>query len=154
MDVIVRKPESRDIYGLVQLNNAFNGKGCTVESMADALDNNTNEIIFCAVADNAVVGFICGIYWKSVCYAGGNQGIITELIVHESHRRNGIASKLTEALEAEFVRVDVRVIVIETPVNNTAGRRFYENAGYIGKTAMKYEKSLHYNENFDTLPPK
>jgi len=142
MDAIIRKPESRDISGLIQLNDAFNGVGCTVESVADALNNSTNEIVFCAVVNNVVVGFICGMYWHSICYSEGHQGIITELIVNENYRRNGIAKKLIKALEAEFTRVNVREIVIETPVSNAEGRGFYENVGYVGETAMKYEKSL------------
>ena len=142
MDAIIRKPESRDISGLIQLNDAFNGVGCTVESVADALNNSTNEIVFCAVVNNVVVGFICGMYWHSICYSEGHQGIITELIVNENYRRNGIAKKLIKALEAEFTRVNVREIVIETPVSNTEGRGFYENVGYVGETTMKYEKSL------------
>jgi ribosomal protein S18 acetylase RimI-like enzyme len=142
VDIIIRKPENQDISGLIQLNDVFNGVGCTVESVKDAIDNSTNEIVFCAVADNAVVGFICGIYWHSICFAEGQQGIITELVVNESYRRNGIAKKLIRALESEFIRVNVREIVIETSVSNEEGRRFYENVGYVGKTAMKYEKSL------------
>jgi len=142
VEIIIRKPENQDISGLIQLNDALNGVGCTVESVKDAIDNSTNEIVFCAVVDNAVVGFICGMYWHSICYAGGHQGIITELIVNENYRRNGIAKKLVTALEMEFVRVDVREIVIETPVSNAEGRGFYKSVGYIGKTAMKYEKSL------------
>ena len=70
------------------------------------------------------------------------QGVITELIVHENYRRNGIAKKLMAALETEFIRAHVREIVIETPVSNAGGRKFYESVGYIGEKAMKYEKSL------------
>ena len=142
MNVIIRKPETQDIFGLIQLNDVLNGVGCTIESVKNALENSTNEIVFCAVVDSVVVGFACGIYWNSICYAGGHQGIITELIVHENYRRNGIAKKLIAALETEFIRVDVREIVIETPVSNAGGRKFYESVGYIGEKAMKYEKSL------------
>jgi len=142
MDVIIRKPGIRDISGLIQLNDVLNGVGCTIESITNALGNSTNEIVLCAVVDDTVVGFICGIYWHSICYAGGHQGIITELIVSENFRRNGIAKKLITALEEEFIRVDVREIVIETPVSNAEGRKFYESVGYLGEMAMKYEKSL------------
>lgn len=140
MDVVIRKPKSHDISGLIQLNDAFNGVGCTVESVADALDNSMNEIVFCAVVNNMVVGFICGMYWHSICYSEGHQGIITELVVDENYRRNGIARKLIKALEDEFICVNVREVIIETSVSNAGGRAFYENAGYVGKTAMKYEK--------------
>jgi ribosomal protein S18 acetylase RimI-like enzyme len=127
---------------MVELNDGFNGVGCTVDSMTDALANSTNEIVYAAVADDIVVGFICGLFWHSVCYADGHQGIVSELIVNENYRRNGIATKLIKALEAEFKRIGVREVIIETPVSNAEGRGFYESCGYVGKTAMKYEKSL------------
>ena len=142
MEIIVRKPEICDISDMIKLNDEFNGVGCTVESMKGSLVNSKNEIVYVAVVDEKVVGFICGLYWQSICYADGFQGIVTELIVSEKYRRNGIATKLIQALELEFIHIDVREIVIETPVTNIAGKSFYENCGYIGKTAMKYEKSF------------
>ena len=74
MEIVIRKPEPHDIPGLIALNDIFNGKGSTYESVKHSLENSANEMV--------------------------------------------------------------------TSVANTAGRRFYESCGYIGKDEMKFEKHL------------
>lgn len=142
MNVVVRKSEIRDIPDMIKLNDEFNGVGCTVESMKDSLTNSKNEIVYIAAVNDIVVGFICGLFWQSICYSDGFQGIVAEVIINEKYQRNGIAIKLIQTLRLEFIRIDTREIVIETPVTNTAGKGFYESCGYHGKTVMKYEKNL------------
>ena len=66
MDIIIKEAQIHDIPALFKLNNELNGVGLsTVESMKESLENNKNEIIFVAVCDNEVVGFICGQLYSS-----------------------------------------------------------------------------------------
>ena len=65
-----------------------------------------------------------------------------ELFVAESHRRMGLAAKLVQALEREFMRLNIREITLVTPLTNTAGRKFYESQGYNDEKEMKYGKEL------------
>ena len=141
MDVIIRKAESRDIPDLIALNDEFNGVGSTIMSMEEALKAD-NEIVIVAVVAGKVVGFICGLYWRSICYADGFQGIITELFVNENYRRNGIAAKIIAGLEDEFVCLNVREITLATPLDNYVGRKFYESCGYNDREEMVYDKTL------------
>ena len=140
MNVIVRKAEIRDVPDLIKLNDVFNGAGSSVETMNESLDNNQNELVYVSVIDDLVVGFICGIYWKSICYADGFQGIITELYVDEQYRRKGIATQLIKALENGFYNLNVIEITLATPLDNVAGRKFYERNGYKDRKEMVYDK--------------
>ena len=142
MDVIIRKAEIRDIPDLIKLNDEFNGPGATLDWMKDSLMNSKNEVVFIAAVNDIVVGFICGIFWQSICYTGGFQGIIMELFVHEKYRRIGFATKLVKALEIEFVNLNVSEITLVTPITNTVGRYFYESCGYSDEKEMKYRKLL------------
>ena len=142
MDVIIKKAEICNIPDMIKLNNELNGHGATFESMEDSLMNSKNEIVFVAAVNNRVVGFICGIFWQSICYAGGFQGMIMELFVDEKYRRNGIAAKLIQALEYEFIRCNVCEITLVTPINNTIGKKFYESQSYNDEKEMKYKKYL------------
>ena len=142
MNSIIRKAEICDIPDLIKLNDEFNGAGATFDSMKDSLLNSKNEVVFVAIVDDVVVGFICGIFWQSICYSEGLQGIIMELFVAESHRKMGLATKLVQSLECEFMRLDIREITLVTPLTNIAGRKFYESQGYIDENEMKYGKEL------------
>lgn len=142
MDVIIRRSEIRDISDLIKLNDEFNGHGATFDSMKESLEKSKNEVVYIAAVNDTVIGFICGIFWQSICYSEGLQGIITELFVSEQNRRNGIATKLIQALELEFVHLDVREITLVTPITNTVGRKFYESCGYSDEKEMKYQKTL------------
>ncbi len=141
MDVTIRKAETRDIPGLIILNDEFNGCGATFDSMKASFESN-NEIVYVAAVNGTVVGFICGLFWQSICYAEGFQGIITELFVNEDYRRNSIATKLIQALELEFVNHNVQEITLATPVTNSVGRCFYESCGYSDRKEMVYDKIL------------
>ena len=142
MDIIVRKAEIRDIPDLILLNDELNGQGTTFDSMKDSLMNSKNEIVFIAATNDKVIGFICGIFWQSICYSGGFQGIIMELLVSEKYRRKGIATKLIKEIEHEFIRINVCEITLVTPITNTVGRKFYESQGYNDEREMKYRKYL------------
>lgn len=142
MDVVVRKAKIFDIPDLILLNDALNGYGATYDSMKESLINSKNEIVFSAIVNYRVVGFICGIFWQSICYSDGFQGIIMELFVDENYRRKGIAKQLIQALEFEFINLGVREITLVTPITNIAGRGFYESCGYNDEKEMKYGKIL------------
>ncbi|MCL1858993.1 MAG: GNAT family N-acetyltransferase [Oscillospiraceae bacterium] len=142
MEMIIRKADICDIPDLIKLNDEFNGPGVTLDWMKDSLMNSKNEVVFIAAVNDMVVGFICGIFWQSICYAEGFQGIIMELFVNEKYRRKGLATKLVQALEKEFVNLNVSEVTLVTPITNTIGRYFYENCGYSDEKEMKYRKLL------------
>ena len=142
MDIRIKKAEISDIPDIIRLNAEFNGRGATRASMEEALKNNAREIVLIAVRNDTAAGFICGQIWQSVCYAE-LQGIIMELFVSEKYRGNGIATKLIQAMEAEFSSFGVNVITLATAINNTIARKFYESRGYRNEEEIIYGKNYH-----------
>ena len=134
MEVIIREAQNHDIPDLLKLNNELNGVGLsTVESMKESLENNKNEIIFVAVCDNEVAGFICGQLYSSICYSNSKEGEITELMIDENYRRKGIATMLINRMELEFTKNNVLEITVKTGIKNFNAQKLYEKCGYEHK---------------------
>ena len=142
MNITVRKAQTQDIPAILEMNDEFNGPGSTVESMADSLANNKNEVVFVAVHDGKGIGFACGLTYQSICYHDGLQGKLTELYVRSEYRRNGAATKLVEHIECEFAKNNVHDIILKTGINNKAARKFYESRGYEDYEEVVYAKEL------------
>ena len=142
MDVTIRKAQLQDIPDILQMNDDFNGPGATIESMTDSLRNNEREIVIIAAHNDRAIGFVCGQMYRSVCYADGLQGELTELYVCSAYRRKGIATKLIKHIEGEFARNDVREIILKTGMDNENAQRFYENCGYEDYEEVVYFKDI------------
>ena len=84
-----------------------------------------NYGVYLAVTDKRAVGFLYVQYyiWNQLCQIHG-------LAVDVDFHRQGIASRLVGRAE-EFARSKkARGIYVDTPTNNTRGRKFYESIGY------------------------
>lgn len=57
-------------------------------------------------------------------------GQIHGLVVEPASRRRRVASRLVERLEVFLRAKGARGVYVDTPVDNAAGRRFYEAAGF------------------------
>ena len=142
MDITVRKARVGDIPGIIEMNDIFNGPGCTAESVRGSLENPQTETVFVAVCGGRAIGMICGQLNPSVCYAGGLQCEVTELFVCEGYRRTGVAANLMERLEEEFIKNGGKEIIVKTGVRNVAARRFYEKNGYEDMKEIVYLKQV------------
>lgn len=136
--------ESSDINALYNLNKAFNGDCTTEELITDSLQNNKQEIVLIAYADDNPAGFICGKICRSMCY-NTLHGEVGELYVHEEYRRQGIAKKLIERIEAEFKQNNICIVDIATSIGNHTAQAFYSSCGYTGKTRLIYRKIFDAN---------
>ena len=134
MDVTIREARICDTPEIQKLNEKLNGLGLsTIESMNESLENNKNELVFVALHGNKIIGFICGQLYSSICYSNSLQCEITELIVDENYRRNGIGTILMERMELEFTKNNVHEIVLLTGINNINAQKLYEKRGYVYK---------------------
>ncbi|MDD4296956.1 MAG: GNAT family N-acetyltransferase [Ruminiclostridium sp.] len=141
MDIRIKRAESSDIKALYNLNKAFNGDCTTEDLIIDSLQNNKQEIVLIAYADDNPAGFLCGKVCRSMCYKTLH-GEVAELYVHEEYRRQGIAKKLIEQIEAEFRKNNIVIVDIATSVENQTAQAFYSNCGYKGKTKLIYRKKI------------
>lgn len=141
MDIRINRAELSDINALHNLNKAFNGDCTTEELIKESLLNNKQEIVLIAYADDNPAGFLCGQICHSMCYKTLH-GEVGELFVHEEYRRQGIAKKLIEQIEAEFIKINILIVDIATSVENLTAQAFYSNCGYIGKTKLIYRKRI------------
>lgn len=110
-----------------------------------------NYRVYMAVEGKRGIGFLYVQYyaWNQLCQIQG-------LAVSPTFQRQGIARALVERAE-EFARLKkARGIYVDTPMENTGGRKFYEAIGFQFGYIMPryYEDSLDgvtYQKFFDTV---
>lgn len=86
------------------------------------------------------VGFISAQY-----YPWNRLGQIHGLLVAQTHRRQGFASKLIVQIEEFMKRKGGRGLYVDTPMNNLPGRQFYQSMGF----RQDYIMTEYYDENSD-----
>ncbi|MDR0288014.1 MAG: GNAT family N-acetyltransferase [Clostridiales bacterium] len=141
MDIQIRKAELSDAAALHMLNTNFNGDCTTIELIIDSLQNNKQEIVLIAYANDKPAGFVCGEIHRSMCYKT-KHGSVGELFVEEEYRRHGIATRLIQEVEDIFKKSGIITVDIATSVNNNTAQAVYSSCGYIGKTKMIYRKNI------------
>ena len=69
-----------------------------------------------------------------------DEGYITNIAVHPSHRRKGIAFMLTESLKSEAQRLNLSFLTLEVRESNLAAIKLYEKSGFqvVGKRKSFY----------------
>lgn len=141
--VKIRVADAQDAAALYELNELFNGQGCTdLAALAASLAGNPQETVLIACCGDEAVGFICGQLFMSMCYRD-YYAEITELFVREEYRRLGIARRLMESLEELYVKKhNIRSFQLFTGADNDGAQRFYEEAGYNKSPDILYRKRL------------
>lgn len=138
----IRLADIGDVDSLFELNELFNGVGCTTkELIADSILNNSQETVFVAVVDDRTVGFCCVQLFKSMCYSS-YYAEITELFVKEEYRKQGIATALMAFAEEYFKTQNVVGYQLFTGKNNKTAQAFYEKIGYKRTDELMYRKRL------------
>ncbi|MCL7384100.1 MAG: ribosomal protein S18-alanine N-acetyltransferase [Thaumarchaeota archaeon] len=85
--------------------------------------SNPNSIFLKALKEDQVAGFIAGVCRTDTC-------TIYTLNVKKDFRRKGVGSILLEAFEKEALKRNVRKIVLQVEVTNTAALNLYLKKGY------------------------
>ena len=101
-NISIRRAIPADAADLELLNRAFNGEDVAdAAHIAESLAQNPDELVFIARVNGKSAGFICAQIKSSMCYRAPSAEL-TEMFVAPPHRRQGIASALIRALEAEL----------------------------------------------------
>jgi len=104
------------------------------------LSQDNNLGVYLAAANGEAVGFLCVEYfaWNQLCQIQG-------LAVDPDFHSQVIASALVACAE-EFTRTrNARGIYVDTPTNNTRGRKFYEAVDY----QLGYIMPRYYEDGLD-----
>lgn len=137
-----RIADKSDIDALFELNELFNGIGCTTkEQLSESIQNNKQEAVFVASAGDIAVGFCCVQLFKSMCYYL-NYAEITELFIKEEYRKKGVATALMTHVEEYFKGQNICCCQLFTGAHNNIAQTFYEKIGYKRSNELMYRKRI------------
>lgn len=111
-------------------NMGFNDKDDSYVGIKKLLDRNPNTC-FVAICDNIIVGVI-------LATNDGRRGFIHHLAVHDSYRRQGIASTLLNMALDALKNEGINKVALLCFKYNEAGNNFWENQGFTLRTDINY----------------
>ena len=107
--------------------------------------NENNGKCYLAIENDKVIGLIMGIIKKFnendyLDYKCPKEGEITELIVTNKIRSNGIGQELMKRMEEYFKSVGCEYILVDAFAYNKKGIDFYDKQGYHSRMYTKIKK--------------
>ena len=106
----------------------------TERAYASFLGANLNKeqvVILAAERNNAVVGYsYAGVEGTDFMSLRGPAGIVYDIAVDQSVRRQGIGTLLLEATLSALKRLGAPRVLLSTAVQNSAARRLFARAGF------------------------
>jgi len=91
-----------------------------------------NGLAFVAEDHGKIIGFVCA-------HDVGFRGYLSELVVSESHRRQGVASELIGHVETELIRRDCRMLISDVWRD---AEPFYRRLGWSEPDVILLRKRL------------
>lgn len=133
--MIYRLMEMTDYQNIYNLwmsckNMGFNDKDDSYDGIKKLLDRNPNTC-FVAICDNIIVGVI-------LATNDGRRGFIHHLAVHDSYRRQGIASTLLDMALDALKNEGINKVALLCFKYNEAGNNFWESQGFTLRTDINY----------------
>ena len=106
---------------------------------------------FVALKDGRTIGFISGITRSysdidHLDYKCPKCGVITELIIDESTRGNGVGTALIQRMEHYFLSVGCETMIVDVFEYNETAKKFYAQCGYHPRMVSMIKKL---NQNRD-----
>ncbi len=142
--ITVRRAAKTDLDKLVefvvrlkQVNEELDPMYVTREDLAEAARRyiersleDPNTLILVAEHEGRVVGMVRAIIIDRVFYEPRSEALITDIYVHPSYRRRGVATALVERLAEEVRRKGVGLLAAEYPPGNRIAERFFSKLGF------------------------
>jgi ribosomal protein S18 acetylase RimI-like enzyme len=101
------------------------------------------EVPYMLVAkeENNVVGFITFKILETPYFASNikKSGQIIELFVDLKHRKNGIGTLLTQAVEKFFKEKGISYVIVQSSTNNPGAANFYHAEGYTSRQTQHFK---------------
>ncbi len=115
-----------------------NGEELWMNSILPTL--NRMNVLFVAVEEEEVVGFIYGYFSFTKDYMGSlKTGVIAETYVKQEIRKKGIGNFLVQAIENWFISKEVHSIELQVIFKNENAISFWEKHGY-NKESFQFRK--------------
>ena len=140
--MIIRKWDFKDNIEIAELEKKFFPEPWNVKMLGDTYVSNT-FLGFVAEEEGKIIGYIGSIY----CLESGE---IAMIAVDDSHRRQGLATKLLNKLSVELKLLGVNEIFLEVRRSNYGAQMCYVRNGY-GMVAIRPE---YYQGKEDALVMK
>jgi ribosomal protein S18 acetylase RimI-like enzyme len=143
-DVVIREARQEDSSYLAEffarlktINEELDPMYITVADLREAVEKyireslgKDNVVLLVAEHNGSVVGALRAVIVDRVFYEPRLEGLITDLYVHPSYRRKGIAEKLIERLEEVLAQRGIELVAAEYPPGNRIANKFYEKLGF------------------------
>ncbi|MET1129145.1 MAG: GNAT family N-acetyltransferase [Thermoproteota archaeon] len=153
-DVVVREVRSEDFSHLVEffarlktINEELDPMYITVADLRETIEKYVREslgkedvVLLVAEHNGSVVGALRAAVVDRIFYEPRLEGLITDLYVHPSYRRKGVAEKLIERLEEILAQRGIELIAAEYPPGNRIANKFYEKLGFRPLLVRVYRK--------------
>jgi len=130
--ITIEKAEKEDLDTLHEIERECFTENAFPKHYLMYLFLQKNSIFLKAKINTKIAGFAVGVTQPRY-----NQGRIYTLDVKPEHRRKGIATKLLQALEAEFKQRGATTSTLEVDVKNQPALKLYQKSGYKTKTLIK-----------------
>jgi ribosomal protein S18 acetylase RimI-like enzyme len=131
-------PRLRSLWLALYENQKANGM--LVELPEDAFDRWAASLIpmlgrfaclFVVERNSELVGFLAGRIRALPSYFGGAQaGFISDVYVHDLHRRHGLGRRLVSTAMEWFRNLGISRLELQVIVNNPAARKLYKDLGW------------------------
>lgn len=118
---IVRADKSH-IRQIAELEKSCIPNGWSENAFEQAFEND-NALIFAAVSDGEITGFLNGSYVL-------DEAELLNIAVSENYRKNGIAGMLVTVFEEELRKLGVKIVYLEVRESNAPARKLYEKHGF------------------------
>ena len=123
MEYHVRTMEERDVPYVSKIENEIFSLPWSEKSFIDAACNPDNIYLVCE-RTGEIAGY-CGM-WTVM-----GEGNVTNVAVHPSYRRQGVAEALLKEMERRAKEKSVTIFFLEVRQSNEAAKKLYEKLGKI-----------------------
>ncbi|MDG2497456.1 MAG: GNAT family N-acetyltransferase [Aquiluna sp.] len=145
---MIRVAEPGDREAIISLLVGFSAEAGTKlsldhlnQGLGPLLQDNQHGVVLVAVSNDEIVGY-CVIGWSWGIESGGQEALIDEVFVLNSHRNSGIGSSLIAgALESASER-GAKAVFLETENDNPGSRKLYEKHGFNIEHSLWMRKLL------------
>lgn len=136
MDIQIRYIEEKDAAKVAELEKKYFSLPWSYDSIIKEV-NNKASIFGVAVYREKVVGY-------GGMMLAGIEGYITNIVVDEKYRRNGIGKKIVQFLLEEGTKKNIEDFTLEVRVSNKEAISLYEGLGFVseGVRPRFYEKPI------------
>lgn len=142
-DIIIKKATIENLNEIQELNNQlfeleynnfdsslkvgwpFEKEG--IEYFSDMLNN---QVVFIALVDNSVVGYLAGSINVELSYVTKSLAELDNMFILENYRKYGIGTKLVNEFKKYCLNIGIQEIKVTASTRNNNAIKFYKNNGF------------------------